>query len=104
MAEFCAEALGEVFGRFGKPGIFHTDQGAQFTSEAFIQMLLDHRIEISMGGRGRCHDIIFVERLWWTVKLVWVYPHPATNGIEQKRGLAAFFDWYNQRGPQQALG
>src|SRR5712691_4054354 len=57
-----------------------------------------------MDGRGRCHDNIFVERLWWTVKHEWVYLRPAANGIEQKRGLAEFFDWYNLRRPHQALG
>ena len=65
---------------------------------------MDHRIEISMDGRGRCHDNIFVERLWWTVKHEWVYLRPAANGLEQKRSLAEFFDWYNRRRPHQALG
>src|SRR5580700_8390834 len=78
--------------------------GAQFTSDEFTNMLRDHRIEISMDGRGRCHDNIFVERLWWTVKHEWVYLRPATDGIEQKRSLGAFFDWYNLRRPHQALG
>jgi putative transposase len=103
-AGFCVEALGEALGRFSKPGIFNTDQGSQFTSEAFTRVLLDHRIEISMDGRGRCHDNIFVERLWWTVKHEWVYLRPAANGLEQKRSLAEFFDWYNRRRPHQALG
>jgi len=103
-AGFCVEALSEALGRFGKPGIFNTDQGAQFTSDEFTQMLRDHRIEISMDGRGRCHDNIFVERLWWTVKHEWVYLRPAANGIEQKRSLGEFFDWYNLRRPHQALG
>jgi putative transposase len=103
-AGFCVEALGEALSRFGKPGIFNTDQGAQFTSGEFTQMLQDHRIEISMDGRGRCHDNIFVERLWWTVKHEWVYLRPADNGIEQKHSLAEFFDWYNLRRPHQALG
>ena len=67
-------------------------------------MLRDHRIAISMDGRGRCHDNIFVERLWWTVKHEWVYLRPAANGIEQRRSLAEFFDWYNLRRPHQALG
>jgi putative transposase len=57
-----------------------------------------------MDGRGRCHDNIFVERLWWTVKHEWVYLHPAANGLEQKRSLVEFFDWYNRRRPHQALG
>src|SRR5207249_2109597 len=78
--------------------------GAQFTSDEFTKVLRDHGIEISMDGRGRCHDNIFVERLWWTVKHEWVYLRPAANGIEQKRSLAEFFDWYNLRRPHQALG
>lgn len=102
-ADFCVEALNEAL-RFGRPGIFNTDQGSQFTSEAFTRVLLDHRIEISMDGRGRCHDNIFVERLWWTVKHEWVYLRPAVDGIEQKRSLTEFFDWYNRRRPHQALG
>src|ERR1700720_4003081 len=103
-AGFCVEALSEALARFGKPDIFNTDQGAQFTSHEFTEMLRDHGIEISMDGRGRCHDNIFVERLWWTVKHEWVYLRPAANGIEQKRSLGEFFDWYNLRRPHQALG
>jgi putative transposase len=103
-AGFCVAALSEALARFGRPGVFNTDQGSQFTSEAFTKVLLDHRIEISMDGPGRCHDNIFVKRLWWTVKHEWVYLRPATNGREQKRSLAAFFDWYNHRRPHQALG
>ena len=103
-AGFCVEALGEALARFGKPGIFNTDQGSQFTSAEFTTLLRDHRVEISMDGRGRCHDNIFVERLWWTVKHEWVYLRPAANGIEQKCSLAEFFDWYNRRRPHQALG
>ena len=103
-AGFCVAALSEALARFGKPGIFNTDQGAQFTSVEFTQMLRDHGIEISMDGRRRCHDNIFVERLWWTVKHEWVYLRPVANGIEQKRSLGEFFDWYNLRRPHQALG
>ena len=86
-AGFCVEALSEALARFGKPSIFNTDQGAQFTSDAFTTMLRDHGIEISMDGRGRCHDNIFVERLWWTVKHEWVYLRPAANGIERSAAL-----------------
>src|SRR5215469_16492999 len=103
-AGFCVAALSEALARFGKPSIFNTDQGTQFTSDEFTNVLRDHGIEISMDGRGRCHDNIFVERLWWTVKHEWVYLRPATNGIEQKRSLAEFFDWYNFRRPHQSLG
>ena len=103
-AGFCVAALGEALAQFGKPEIFNTDQGLQFTSEPFTQVLRDHGVEISMDGRGRCHDNIFVERLWWTVKHEWVYLRPAANGIEQKRSLTEFFGWYNRRRPHQALG
>jgi putative transposase len=102
-AGFCVEAL-----RGPRPvrqsRHLQSDMGAQFTSGEFTQMLRDHRIEISIDGRGRCHDNIFAERLWWTVKHEWVYLRPAANGIEQKRSLAEFFDWYNLRRPHQALG
>jgi len=103
-AGFCVDALSEALARFGKPRIFNSDQGSQFTSEEFTRVLLDHGIEISMDGRGRCHDNIFVERLWWTVKHEWVYLRPAANGLEQKHSLVEFFDWYNRRRPHQALG
>ena len=103
-AGFCVEALSEALAQFGNPGVFNTDQGAQFTSDEFTKVPRDHGIEISMDGRGRCHDNIFVERLWWTVKHEWVYRRPAANGIEQKRSLAGFFDWYNLWRPHQALG
>jgi putative transposase len=101
---FCVDALSEAIARFGKPEIFNSDQGSKFTSVEFTRVLLDHGIEISMDGRGRCHDNIFVERLWWTVKHEWVYLHPAANGLGQKRSLVEFFDWYNRRRPHQALG
>ena len=72
-AGFCVEASGEALARFGKPGIFNTDQGSQFTSEEFTKVLQDHGVEISMDGRGRCHDNIFVERLWWTVTVSYTH-------------------------------
>ena len=89
--------MSEALARFGKPRIFNTDRGAEFTSDEFTTMLRDHGIEISMDGRGCWHDNIFVERFWWTVKHEWLHLRPATNGIEQKRSLAKFFDWYNLR-------
>jgi putative transposase len=102
-ADFCVDALQEAITKYGTPGIFNTDQGSQFTSEQFTGVLKEHKIQISMDGRGRCHDNIFVERLWWTVKHEWVYLRPAENGIEQKRSLAECFDWYNRRRPHQSL-
>ncbi len=102
-SDFCVAALKEALARHGKPEIFNTDQGSQFTSRDFTDVLKAHAIQISMDGRGRCHDNIFVERLWWTVKHEWVYLRPAANGIEQHRSLSAFFDWYNRRRPHQSL-
>ena len=102
-ADFCAAALQEAIARYGQPEIFNTDQGSQFTSEEFTGVLKAQGIQISMDGRGRCHDNLFVERLWWTVKHEWVYLRPAANGIEQKKSLAEFFDWYNCRRPHQSL-
>jgi putative transposase len=102
-SDFCVAALNEALARYGKPEIFNTDQGSQFTSRDFTDVLKAHAIQISMDGRGRCHDNIFVERLWWTVKHEWVYLRPAANGIEQHKSLSAFFDWYNRRRPHQSL-
>ena len=102
-ADFCAAALQEAIARYGQPEIFNTDQGSQFTSAEFTDVLKAQGIQISMDGRGRCHDNIFVERLWWTVKHEWVYLRPCENGIEQKRSLTECFEWYNRRRPHQSL-
>jgi len=100
---FCTAALREALARFGTPEIFNSDQGCQFTSSEFTDVLKEHGIQISMDGRGRCHDNIFVERLWWTVKHEWVYLRPAENAREQRQSLVDCFDWYNRRRPHQSL-
>jgi putative transposase len=102
-ADFCVDALKEAIAKYGAPGIFNTDQGSQFTSEQFTGVPIEHKIQISMDGRGRCHDNIFVEGLWRTVKHEWVYLRPAENGIDQKRSLTEFFDGYNCRRLHQSL-
>lgn len=102
-SDFCTAALKEALARYGTPEIFNTDQGSQFTSTEFTDVLKEAKIRISMDGRGRCHDNIFVERLWWTVKHEWVYLRPCANGIEQQKSLAQCFDWYNHRRPHQSL-
>jgi len=103
-ADFCVAALQEAIAKYGPPEIFNTDQGCQFTSDDFTGVLKAHGIRISMDGRGRCHDNIFVERLWWTVKHEWVSLRPAANGIKQKKSLVECFDWDNRRRPHQSLG
>jgi putative transposase len=102
-ADFCVEALEEALGK-GKPEIFNTDQGSQFTSEAFTGLLLERSIQISMDGKGRYLDNIFVERLWRTVKYEEVYLKAYSNGREAKDGLDAYFHFYNTQRPHQALG
>ena len=100
---FCAEALTEALGQ-GRPDVFNTDQGSQFTSREFTQILQDHSVKISMDGRGRYQDNILVERLWRTVKYEEVYLKAYANGLEARRGLREYFRFYNHRRPHQALG
>jgi putative transposase len=100
---FCVEALQEAIDRYGRPEIFNTDQGSQFTSEAFTGLLQENGIRISMDGRGRFHDNIFIERLWWTVKYQYLYLHTFYNGTELREGLKKWFSFYNGERPHQSL-
>ena len=102
-ADFCLEDLEEALSK-GKPEIFNTDQGSQFTGEAFTGLLKQHGVRISMDGKGRYRDNIFVERLWRTVKYEEVYLKAYSNGREAKAGLDAYFRFYNAQRPHQALG
>jgi|TARA_B100000315_G_scaffold36784_1_gene31397 putative transposase len=102
-ADFCVEALEEALSK-GKPEIFNTDQGSQFTGEAFTGLLKQHGVRISMDGKGRYLDNIFVERLWRTVKYEEVYLKAYSNGREAKVGLDTYFHFYNTQRPHQALG
>lgn len=101
---FCVEALDEAIGRFGCPEIFNTDQGAQFTSEAFTNMLKDHDITISMDGKGRWLDNVFVERLWRTVKYEDIYLKAYETPKDLQRGLEKYFRYYNTQRRHTALG
>ena len=102
-AGFCAKALTEALGR-GRPEVFNTDQGSQFTSREFIRVLEDHSVKISMDGKGRYADNIFVERLWRTVKYEEVFLKAYANATEARRELGEYFRFYNNRRPHQALG
>jgi len=93
--DFCIEALEEALQRFGAPEIFNTDQGAQFTSEALTGVLKDHGIAISMDGKGRWVDNVFVERLWRSVKYEDVYLRAYETPAELRAGLARYFEFYN---------
>lgn len=96
-ADFCVEALQEAIARFGPPEILNTDQGAQFTSEAWTDVAKAANIRISMDGKGRWIDNVFIERLWRSVKYEDVYLRAYENGRAVQAGLTRYFDFYNRR-------
>lgn len=101
-SHFCVAALEQALAR-GTPEIFNTDQGSQFTSEAFTKVLLDKRVAISMDGRGRALDNVFIERLWWTVKYEEVYLKDYADGWALHDGLDNYFEYYNGERKHSAL-
>ena len=103
-AGFCVDCLEDALRAHGKPEIFNTDQGSQFTSEAFTGVLLDAGIAISMDGRGRALDNIFVERLWRSVKYEDIYLKRYASLPELRLGLGEYFAFYNGERPHQGLG
>jgi putative transposase len=102
-ARFCVEALNEALTRYGRPEIFNTDQGSQFTSFNFTDALKDAGIRISMDGRGRCMDNIFIERLWRSLKYEAVYLHELTDGFKAERVIGDWITFYNTERPHSAL-
>lgn len=100
--EFCLEALEEALDQ-GQPDIFNTDQGAQFTSKAFTSRLHSASIEISMDGRGRALDNVFIERLWRTVKYEDIYLKSYDTGADCQKGLTNYFRFYDHERPHQSL-
>lgn len=103
-ADFCVEALEEALRRFGRPEIFNTDQGSQFTSTDFTDVLKAHGITISMDGKGRCMDNIFVERLWRSLKYEEVYLHAYSSVPQAKAGIGAWLHFYNEERLHQTHG
>lgn len=102
--DFCVEALEEAIRHYGRPEIFNTDQGAQFTSEAFTSVLRQHEIKISMDGKGRWLDNVFVERLWRSVKYEEVYLHAYESIPEARKGIGNYLAFYNTERKHQSLG
>jgi putative transposase len=102
-ASFCVEALQEALARYGVPEIFNTDQGSQFTSDDFIGVLESQGISISMDGKGRWMDNVFIERLWWSVKYQDVYLKAYSSIAEARKGLGAYFEFYNSQRRHQSL-
>ena len=103
-AGFCVETLKEALARYGRPDIFNTDQGSQFTSLDFTRVLKDADVAISMDGRGRCMDNIFIERLWRSLKYEAVYLHELVDGFVARRVIGGWIDFYNSERPHSALG
>jgi putative transposase len=102
-AEWCSEVVTEAIQQHGKPDIFNTDQGSQFTSDEFTSLLLGKEIKISMDGKGRAIDNIFIERLWRSVKYEHIYLHSAQDGVELYNGLKNYFKFYNYERSHQSL-
>ncbi len=100
---FCVEALQEALARFGRPEIFNTDQGSQFTSAEFTDVLRGAEVRISMDGRGRWMDNVFIERLWRSLKYECVYLHAFDTGSELRAGLTRWIGYYNSRRPHSSL-
>jgi len=103
-AGFCVEALKDAMAKYGKPAIFNTDQGSQFTSCDFTGVLKDAKVAISMDGRGRCLDNIFIERLWRSLKYEAVYLHEMSDGFVAERVIGEWIAFYNAERPHSALG
>ena len=102
-ASFCTEALEEAIRKYGVPEIFNTDQGSQFTSDTFIEILESHDIDISMDGKGSWLDNVFIERLWRSVKYEDVYLKAYASITEVRQGLREYFEFYNLRRRHQSL-
>jgi putative transposase len=101
---FCVEALHEALARYGQPEIFNTDQGSQFTDQDFTSVLLNQGIKVSMDGKGRCMDNIFVERLWRSLKYEEVYLNAYDSMQEARLGIARYMRFFNDKRPHKALG
>jgi len=101
--EFCLEAVAEALAKYGKPTIFNTDQGSQFTSIDFTKQLLDSGISISMDGKGAWRDNVFVERLWRSVKYEEVYLRAYESVSEARASIGRYLDFYNRRRPHSSL-
>jgi putative transposase len=102
--DFCIVALQEALARFGRPEIFNSDQGSQFTSPQFTEVLIGAEVRISMDGRGRWMDNVFIERLWRSLKYECVYLHAFETGSELRAGLTGWIGYYNTSRPHSALG
>jgi len=102
-ADNCLELLEDCVKKYGIPEIVNTDQGSQYTSPKWENLLNDHGIRISMDGRGRCKDNIWIERFWRTIKQEYVYINPTDDAVELRKGIGSFIEFYNNGRPHQNL-
>ena len=102
--DFCTDALEEALTKHGTPEIFNTDQGSQFTSMEFTNILKSRAIHISMDGRGRWRDNVMVERLWRSLKYECIYLHAFENGTEARQRISEWITFYNERRPHSCHG
>jgi putative transposase len=100
---FCIEALADALSHHHKPTVFNSDQGAQFTANAFTDCLKQADVQVSMDGRGRCYDNIFIERLWRSLKYELIYLKAFEDGRHLSREVTTWFHWYNRQRPHQSL-
>jgi putative transposase len=103
-SEFCVAALQEAIAQYGKPKIFNTDQGVQFTCEKFITVLTEHSIEISMDGKGGALDNVFIERFWRSLKQEKIYLIVLNTVMEAKNAIKSYVNFYNTQRMHQSLG
>ncbi|MEP2715624.1 integrase core domain-containing protein [Pseudophaeobacter sp.] len=101
--DFCVEALKDATARFGPPEIMNTDQGSQFTGAAWVTVLADAGLRISMDGRGRYFDNIFIERLWQSLKQEAIYLEEITDGFQARRVITNWMTFYNSERPHSSL-
>ena len=101
--EHCLEVLREAVRRFGRPEIFNSDQGSQFTSTAFVKELREHKIRISMDGKGRCLDNAKMERFWWSLKYENIYLNDYKSLAQMRRGIQSYVNFYNAKRIHSAL-
>lgn len=101
--DFCLEVVEEAFTKYGKPRIFNTDQGSQYTSKEFVSLILGNQVSLSMDGKGRALDNVFIERLWRSTKQEHVYIFVHESGRQLHDGLTRYFDFYNYRRKHQSL-
>jgi len=103
-AEWCKEVLEEAIKEYGRPEIINTDQGSQFTSEVFTNALFSNKIRLSMDGKGRAIDNVFIERFWRTIKYEKIYLNPPQDGFDLYTKVAAYMNYYNQQRRHSSLG